>query len=76
MGGGGGAVGGVWYLKAVWPDLLGVFLRSGRPRGPGKAFKNVGGFAPHSFEGSPGLPGPSYCSSPRQKKQKSFFENV
>ncbi len=23
----------------------GAFLRSGRPRGPGKAFKNVGGFA-------------------------------
>ncbi len=31
------------YLKAVWPEFLGTFLRSGRPRGPGKAFKNVGG---------------------------------
>ncbi len=29
------------YLKAVWPDFLGAFLRSGRPRGPGKALKSV-----------------------------------
>ncbi len=27
----------------------GAFLRSGRPRGPGKAFKNVAGEAPHIF---------------------------
>jgi hypothetical protein len=47
------------YLKAVWPDLLGAILRSGRPRGPGKAFKNVGGFAPHIMEGLPGPPGPA-----------------
>ncbi len=32
----------------------GAFLRSGRPRGPGKPFKNVGGFVPHLFESSPG----------------------
>ena len=34
------------YLKAVWPDFVLVGNRScwgsGRPRGPGKAFKNVG----------------------------------
>ena len=29
------------YLKAIWPDLLGAFLRSGRPRGPGKTFKHA-----------------------------------
>ncbi len=33
-------------------------MKSGRPRGPGRAFKNVGGFAPHIFERFPGLPGP------------------
>ncbi len=27
--------------------FLGAILRSGRPRGPGKAFKKVGGEAPH-----------------------------
>ena len=25
------------YLKEVWPDFRGAFLRSGQPRGPGKA---------------------------------------
>ncbi len=29
------------YLKAVWPFFLGAFLKSGRPRGPGKALKNA-----------------------------------
>ncbi len=29
------------YLKAVWPDLWGAFLRSRRPRGPGKAFNKM-----------------------------------
>ena len=47
------------YLKAVWPFLLGAFLKSSRPRGPGKTFQNVGGFAPHLFEGVPGPPGPA-----------------
>ncbi len=37
------------YLKAVWPDLLGAFLRSGRPWGPQKALKSVGGKAPPPF---------------------------
>ncbi len=36
--------------------LGGAFLRSGRPRGPGKAFKNAEGEAPNIFEGFPGLP--------------------
>jgi hypothetical protein len=31
----------------------GAFLKSGRLRGPGKTLKNVGGFAPHVFEGFP-----------------------
>ncbi len=39
--------------------IFGVaFLKSGRPRGPGKAFQNVGGEAPHILEGLPG-PGPA-----------------
>jgi hypothetical protein len=38
------------HLKAVWPDFWDAFLRSGRPRGPRKAFKNAGGEAPHLFE--------------------------
>ncbi len=42
------------YLKAVWPDFVGAFLRSGRPRGPGKAFQNVGGEAPTDLKASPG----------------------
>ena len=48
------------YLKAVWPDFLGLMSwgGSGGPRGPGKAFKNVGADAPHIFEGFPGSPGP------------------
>ncbi len=36
-----------------------AFLRSRRPRGPGKAFKKVWGEAPHIFEGLPGPPGPA-----------------
>ncbi len=34
-------------------------MKSGRPRGPGKALQNVGGFAPHIFEGFPGPAGPA-----------------
>jgi hypothetical protein len=33
---------------------LGAFLKSGRPRGPGKALNNVGGEAPNIFGGLPG----------------------
>ena len=45
------------YLKAVWPDFWGAFSKSGWARGPGKASKSVGDFAPHIFEGFPGAPG-------------------
>ncbi len=46
---------GAGYLKAVWPDLCCAFLRYGWPRGPGKAFKNVGGASPPTFlKASPG----------------------
>ncbi len=49
------------YLKAIWPAFfLGAFLRSGRPRGPGKAFKNVGGFA--DLRAIPGPPGAGQTS--------------
>ncbi len=47
------------YLKAIWPDLLGAFLKSGRPRAPGKARKKVGGFAPQILAGRPGPRGPA-----------------
>ena len=47
------------YLTAVWPFLLGVFLRYCRPRGLGNAFKNDGGDAPHISEGRPGATGPA-----------------
>ncbi len=36
-----------------------AFLRSGRPGGPGKTLKNVGGEAPHLVEGLSGPPGPA-----------------
>ncbi len=49
----------IGYLKAVWLDFLVSFLRSGRPRGPGKALQNVGGEAPHLFDGFPGPTGPA-----------------
>ncbi len=35
------------YLRAIWPEFWDAFLKSGRPRGPRKAFQNVEGFAPH-----------------------------
>jgi hypothetical protein len=46
------------YLKAVWPDLLGAFLRSGRPRGPGKALT-------HILEGLPGAGQTSKMQHPK-----------
>ncbi len=54
------------YPNAVWPDFLGACLRAGLPRGPGKPFKNVGGFAPHIFEAFP-PPGPA---RPRKRTQQ------
>ena len=56
------------YLKAVWPDFWGAFLRSGRPRGPRRAFQNVGGDAPHIFEGLPGPPG---LARPQKRTQET-----
>jgi hypothetical protein len=49
-------------------------LRSGRPRGPGKALKNVGGFASHNFEGFPGPPGPARPQkrTPKKPGQTAF----
>ncbi len=49
------------YLKAVWPGFWGAFLRSGRPRGPGKALQNVGATGPKPrktkiYDLSPGGP--------------------
>ncbi len=58
----------IGYPKPVWPSFCwGAFLRSGRPRGPGKAFKSVGAFAPHIFEGFPGPPGPARLQTCTQK---------
>ncbi len=42
-------------------------MRSGRPRGPGKALRNLGGFAPHLFEGLTGAPGPARLQKCTQK---------
>jgi hypothetical protein len=62
------------YLKAVWPDFLGAFLRSGWPRGPGKALKKVGGFAPHISEGPSRVPGAGQTSKmhPQKPGQTAF----
>ena len=48
-----------------------AFLTLGRPRGPGKAFKKVGGFRPHRFEGFPGPPeaGQTSTTQPTQSPQ-------
>ncbi len=51
---------GFWVLEGSLAGFVrGTCLRSGRPRGPGKALKKVGGFAPHILEGFPGPPGPA-----------------
>ncbi len=52
-------------VAVLW-EVIFIFFRignrsvwgSGRPRGPGRPFRWVGGFAPHLLEGSPGPPGP------------------
>ncbi len=55
---------------------MGPFLTSGRPRGPGKAFKNVGGDFPHIFEGVPDPPGASQTSKTHPKTSgQSAFRN-
>ncbi len=68
------APGRAGYPKAVWTDFWGEFLRSGRPRWPGKAFKNVGREGPHLFEGLPGPPGgrPDLKDAPRKSGQTAF----
>ncbi len=53
------------YLKAIWPDLWGAFLRFGRPRGPGKTQQKGGGRGPPIFEGLPGGP-----AKPQKHTQK------
>ena len=61
------------YLKAVWPNLLGAFLKSGRPRRPGKAFKNVGGEAATFLKASPGPRGrPDLKNAPNKFGQTAF----
>ena len=49
-------------------------MRSGRARGPGKAFKNVRGVAPHILEGFPGPPGPARPQkrTPQKSGQTAF----
>ncbi len=48
-----------WVPEGSLAVFGGAFLRSRRPRGPGKALQNAGGEAPHIFEGLPGPPGPA-----------------
>ncbi len=52
----------------------GTFLKSGRPRGPGEALKNVGGLAYRIFEGFPGPPGAGQTSkmNPKNFGQTAF----
>ncbi len=52
----------------------GVFLGSGGPRGPGRAFKNVGGVAPPFFEGLPGPPGPARPQKHTQKIRPDYLQ--
>ncbi len=44
------------YLKAVWPEIVGCFLRSGRPRGPPKMWRAS---PPTFLKAFPGPPGPA-----------------
>ncbi len=63
------AWGQVWQRKAAGnfdrvPEgslarFAGAFLRSGRPRGPGRPSKMWWASPPHFFEGIPGPPGPA-----------------
>ncbi len=56
------------HTTGYLPDLGDAFLKSGRPRGPGKALKIVGGEAPHILEGLPGPPGPARPQKRTQQK--------
>ena len=65
----------IWVPEGSLAGFIwGAFLRSGRPRRPGKALKNVGGFAPHMFEGLPGPPGPARPQkrTPKKSGQTAF----
>ncbi len=48
-----------WVPEGSLAGFVGCVLRSGRPRGPGKAFQNVGGEAPQILDGFPGTLGPA-----------------
>ncbi len=52
----------------------GACLKSGRPRGPGKALRKAGSEAPDIFEGFPGPPGPGQTSKmhPQKSGQTAF----
>ncbi len=45
-------------------------MRSGRPRGPGRALKKMGGFAPHIFEGLPRPPRAGHTSKNAPPKNR------
>ncbi len=47
------------YVKTNQPRTLKlpIVFNSGRPRGRGRSFQKVGGFAPHLLKGSPEPPG-------------------
>jgi hypothetical protein len=55
------------YLMAVWLELLGAFLMSGRPQGPRKTIKKPRGFALRILESFPGPRGrPDLQNEPKK----------
>ena len=67
----------LWPDFAVWPDLFWVgnrsFWGSGRPRGPGKAFKNVGAKPPTDLKAFAGPRGrPDLKNAPQKSGQIAF----
>ncbi len=54
---------------------LGAFLGSGRPRGPGKAFQNVGGEAPTFLKAFPGPRGrPNFKNAPPKNNRPDCLQ--
>ncbi len=49
-------------------------MRSGRPRGPGKALRNVGGETPRISEGFPGPPEPARPQKCTPKTRPDYFQ--
>ena len=72
--------GSLFHALGLWsPDFWGACLRSGRPRGPGKAFQKVGGEAPHplgDLRGPRGHPDPQNDRIPILNKFKILSQST